>query len=148
VDDRRVFLALLDRIRREREWLVHAWCLMTNHYHLVLETPQPDLSAGMQRLNGVYAQWFNAWHLRQNHLFGRRFWAKRIRGDAQLRATADYVLQNPVRAGLCTDPWDWRWLGGPLLTELHALTQRPPDLTARAVSGAWHQTRPKWNVGG
>jgi putative transposase len=115
--DRRVFLALLNQVRREREWLLHTWCLMTNHFHLVLETPHENLSTGMQRLNGVYAQWFNAWYSRTGHLFGRRFWAKRIEGDEQLRDTAEYVLHNPVRSGLCDDPWDWRWVGGALFGE-------------------------------
>jgi putative transposase len=117
VDDRRVFLALLDRVVHDLEWTLHGWCLMTNHFHLIVETRHENLSPGMQRLNGVYAQWFNAWHSRANHLFGRRFWAKRIEDDAQLQQTATYVLNNPVRAGLCTNPWDWRWLGGPLLVE-------------------------------
>jgi putative transposase len=117
VDDRRVFLALLERVIRDFEWTLLGWCLMTNHFHLIVETRYANLSAGMQRLNGVYAQWFNAWHSRKDHLFGKRFWAKRIRTDAQFDQTADYVLDNPVRAGLCTDPLDWRWLGGPLLME-------------------------------
>jgi REP element-mobilizing transposase RayT len=115
--DRRVFLALLGRVGREREWVLQTWCLMTNHFHLVVETRHANLSAGMQRLNGLYAQWFNAWHLRTGHLFGRRFWAKRIDTETQLQATADYVIHNPVRAGLCTDPWDWRWTGGALFAE-------------------------------
>jgi putative transposase len=112
--DRRVFLALLSSIAREREWALPAWCLMINHFHLVLETRHENLSAGMQRLNGVYAQWFNAWHGRINHLFGRRFWSKRIETETQLRDTAEYVLHNPVRAGFCANPWDWRWSGGTL----------------------------------
>jgi REP element-mobilizing transposase RayT len=116
-DDRRVFLALLGRIALEREWLLQTWCLMTNHFHLVLETRHANLSAGMQRVNGVYAQWFNAWHGRTGHLFGRRFWSKRIEGETQLRDTAEYVFHNPVRAGLCADPWDWRWSGGVLFGE-------------------------------
>jgi putative transposase len=69
-DDRVVFLSLLRRVAREREWLLQTWCLMTNHFHLVVETRHPNLSAGMQRLNGVYAQWFNAWHSRKDRLFG------------------------------------------------------------------------------
>jgi REP element-mobilizing transposase RayT len=103
-DDRRVFLVLLNRVVRDLEWSLLGWCLMTNHFHLIVETRHPNLSAGMQQLNGVYAQWFNAFHLRTNHLFGRRFWAKHIKGDAQLQRAAEYVLQNPVRAGLCASP--------------------------------------------
>jgi putative transposase len=113
-DDRLVFLSLLRRVARERQWVLQTWCLMTNHFHLVVETRYPNLSAGMQRLNGVYAQWFNTWHSRKDHLFGRRFWSKRIENEMQLRDTAEYVIHNPVRAGLCTDPWDWRWTGGAL----------------------------------
>jgi putative transposase len=117
VDDRRVFIALLGRIAGDLEWELLTWCLMGNHFHLVLETQHANLSAGMRRLNGLYAQWFNAWHDRRDHVFGRRFWSKRIESEAQLRDTAVYVINNPVRAGLCTDPWDWRWLGGTLFAE-------------------------------
>ena len=117
IDDRRVFLVLLDRVVQDLEWALPGWLLMTNHFHLIVETHHENLSAGMQRLNGVYAQWFNAWHARKNHLFGKRFWSKRVTDDAQLQQTADYVLDNPVRAGLCTHPLDWRWLGGLLLLE-------------------------------
>jgi putative transposase len=124
-DDRHVFLALLGRIARQQEWRLPAWCLMINHFHLVLETRHENLSAGMQRLNGVYAQWFNAWHSRTNHLFGRRFWSKRITGEAQLRDTAEYVIHNPVRAGFCADPWDWRWVGGMLFTRSEGLDPTP-----------------------
>ena len=114
VDDRRLFLSLLSRIARQHGWALPAWCLMINHFHLVLETRRENLSAGMQRLNGDYAKWFNAWHDRTNHLFGRRFWSKRIETESQLWDTAEYILHNPVRAGFCADPWDWRWSGGTL----------------------------------
>jgi putative transposase len=114
-DDRLVFLALLNRIIGLREWALLGWCLMTNHYHLVLETRHANLSAGMQRLNGVYAQWFNAFYSQTGHVFERRFWSKRIEDEEQLRDTVAYVIHNPVRAGICASPWDWRWVGAPLL---------------------------------
>lgn len=114
VDDRRLFLKLLSRVARDREWVLATWCLMTNHFHLLVDTPQANLSAGMERLNGVYAKWFNAAHGRRDHLFGRRFWSRRIEDEPQLRDTAEYIIHNPVRAGLCSDPWDWRWTGGSL----------------------------------
>jgi putative transposase len=116
VDDRRVFLKLLYGTASRLDWQLPAWCLMTNHFHLVVETREPNLSAGMQTLNGVYAQWFNAFYSRTGHLFGRRFWSKRIEGETQLRATAEYVFDNPVRAELCSSPADWRWLGGQLFS--------------------------------
>src|SRR5688572_16117828 len=126
-DDRRLFLKILARVASEREWVLQTWCLMTNHFHLLVDAPYPNLSAGMQRLNGVYAQWFNAWHHRRDHLFGRRFWSKRVEDDSQLRDTADYIIYNPVRAGLCDDPWDWRWTGGSLYS-----VELPPSGPRRA----------------
>jgi putative transposase len=114
-DDRHLFLALLNRIVRDLSWSLDAWCLMTNHFHLIVEIPSENLSAGMHRLNGIYAQAFNDRHERTGHLFERRFSAKRIEDEEQLRNTAEYILQNPVKAGLCSNPFDWPWLGGTLL---------------------------------
>jgi putative transposase len=88
---------------------------MTNHFHLIVEIPSENLSSGMHRVNGVYARWFNERHDRSGHLFERRFSAKRIEGDEQLQNTAEYILQNPVKAGLCSNPFDWPWLGGKLV---------------------------------
>lgn len=113
-DDRRLFLALLGRISGQAEWTLHAWCLMTNHFHLVVEDRFATLSDGMQRLNGQYASRFNNRHDRTNHLFGRRFWAEVIESERQMIHTAEYVFDNPVRAGLCACRSDWHWLGGVL----------------------------------
>jgi REP-associated tyrosine transposase len=108
-DDRLDFLRLLgDAVRRFR-WTCWAFCLMGNHYHLVLDTQQPWLSSGMQWLNGVYAARFNRSHGRVGHLFGARFGAIAIESDDQLEAACAYVLANPVRAGLCARTSDWPW---------------------------------------
>jgi putative transposase len=112
VVDRRVFLAYLERVAGDAEWTLYAWCLMTNHFHLVLENRRPNLSQGMHRLNGLYARWFNDRHERTGHLFGKRFGAKAIEDDRQLFNTAEYVFDNPVRAGLCRSRQEWQWLGG------------------------------------
>jgi putative transposase len=82
-------------------WLCRAYCLMGTHYHLILEASREALSAGMQRLNGVYAQRFNYRHDRRGRLFARRFAAYVVRDDRHLEAACRYVLENPVRAGLC-----------------------------------------------
>ncbi|MGH3104573.1 MAG: REP-associated tyrosine transposase [Gaiellaceae bacterium] len=111
-DDRRSFLALLWSTSVRLGWTCHAYCLMTNHYHLVLEAPAPNLSRGLQRLNGVYAQSFNNRHGRVGHLFQGRFWSLPIETEEQFAETCDYVLLNPVRAGLCELATDWRWSGG------------------------------------
>ncbi len=110
-DDRWSFLHLLrDSVARYR-WTCHAFCLMTNHYHLVLEATQPELSRGMQRLNGLHAQRFNRRHSRTGHLFGARFASWVIDRELHFRRTCEYVLQNPVRAGLCAHAADWPWSG-------------------------------------
>ena len=108
-DDRLEFLRLLGSTVRRFRWTCWAFCLMGNHYHLVLDTRQPWLSSGMQWLNGVYAARFNRVHGRLGHLFGGRFGAIAIESDDQLEATCAYVLANPVRAGLCETTADWPW---------------------------------------
>ena len=82
---------------------------MTNHYHLVVETELEHLSAGMQRLNGVYAQAFNRRNKRWGHLFGERFASWVVEDENHLARTIEYVLHNPVRAGLVDRPEDWPW---------------------------------------
>ncbi len=110
-DDCRTFLGLLGLVARTHRWRVHAFCLMTNHYHLVVEATVAQLSAGFQRLNGRYAQSFNGRHGRWGHLFGERFWSGQIEDEDELGAVCRYVVANPVRAGLCAYPADWRWIG-------------------------------------
>lgn len=108
-DDCRRLLGLLADTAERFEWRCYAFCLMTNHYHLVLETTQVRLSAGFQRLNGVYAQGFNLRHARRGHLFGDRFWSSLIEGEGYLLEACRYVVLNPVRAGLCQRADEWRW---------------------------------------
>ena len=108
-DDRLEFLRLLARTARAYRWNCRAFCLMGNHYHLVLEIRQPLLSRGMQWLNGVYAMRFNRAHGRVGHLFAGRFGAIAIESERQLAVTCDYVIHNPVRAGLCAEAADWPW---------------------------------------
>jgi len=83
--------------------------LMTNHYHLTVTTPEPNLGAGMGRLNQLYAQWFNRRHDRVGHLFQERYWCDVLGNEAHLFRTVRYIGQNPVRAGLCSRAEDWRW---------------------------------------
>lgn len=109
--DRRLFLALLAKATRRTDWVCHAFCLMPNHHHLIVETHQDLLSVGLRLLNGLYAQAFNERHERSGHLFGDRYAAFVIRDDDHLRAATAYVLQNPVRARLCRHADDWPWSG-------------------------------------
>ena len=103
------FLRLLVQAARLEQWFCHTLCLMTNHYHAVVETRLEHLSAGVHRLNGSYAQRFNQRHGRTGHLFGDRYSARVIEDEDYLRVACEYVLNNPVRAGLCAQATEWRW---------------------------------------
>ena len=108
-DDREKFLEYLGETVRRYGWLITAWVLMSNHFHLVLETPSPTLSAGMQWLLGSYSQWFNKKHKRSGHLFGDRFHSFLIDSDTYLTGVARYVVLNPVRALMAERPELYRW---------------------------------------
>jgi REP element-mobilizing transposase RayT len=114
-DDRKLFTRLLLATAQQMTWTLHAYCLMTNHFHLVVETPLPNLARGMQRLNGRYGQLFNERHERSGHLFQGRYWSALIEDDDRFAETCRYVLLNPVRAGLSEFAHDWPWSGGTLL---------------------------------
>jgi putative transposase len=107
--DRTYFLALLEAIARRYGWRVHAYCLMGNHYHLLIETPGEDLSSAMQRLNGDYAQWFNWRHGLKGHVFYRRFYSVLVQRDEHLLELSRYIVLNPVRAGLAPTAARWKW---------------------------------------
>lgn len=107
--DRRQFLALRDQVVRRCEWRTLAYCLMTNHFHLLIETPAPNLSLGMHRLNGEYAKYFNERHSVDGHLFDRRFESRLIDTEEYLADALRYIAFNPVKAGLCAHPRDWPW---------------------------------------
>jgi REP element-mobilizing transposase RayT len=87
----------------------YAFCLMPNHYHLVLMTPGANLSAAIKHLNSVYAQWWNYRHQRCGHVFQGRFKAQIVQQDRYLLVVCRYVVLNPVRAGLAAHPREWRW---------------------------------------
>lgn len=107
--DRRVFLELLACVVARFAWLCHAFCLMGNHYHLLLETPRPNLSRGMRCLNSVYAQGFNRRQRRCGHVFQGRFHAVHVEKESHLLEVARYVVLNPVRARLVETAAEWPW---------------------------------------
>jgi putative transposase len=107
--DREVFLRILLRVARRYGWLFYAYCLMGNHYHLAMQIGEAGISQGMCELNTAHAVTYNGRHGRVNHLFGRRFWSELITTDAHLFQVCRYVVQNPVRAGLCDQCEDWDW---------------------------------------
>ncbi|MCM8594778.1 REP-associated tyrosine transposase [Accumulibacter sp.] len=107
--DRQHFLVLLGKVRARFNWAIHAYCLMNNHYHLLVETPDANLARGMRQLNGVYTQDFNRTHDRVGHVFQGRYKAIVVEKESYLVELARYVVLNPVRAGLVGDPGEWPW---------------------------------------
>jgi putative transposase len=107
--DRVRYLAILGHVIDRKDWRCLAYCLMDNHVHLLVETPEPNLGAGIQLLHGLYAQSFNKRHRRSGHVFQGRFGAVPVTHDEQLLEVARYIARNPVEAGLCREPGEWRW---------------------------------------
>ena len=107
--DRVFFLELLCQAIERFHWVCYAHCLMSNHYHLLIETPQPNLSRGMRHLNGVYTQRFNRRHERVGHVFQGRYKAIIVQKDSHLLALSRYVVLNPVRAQLVKQAREWPW---------------------------------------
>lgn len=108
-EDYRTFLIILaDGVERYR-WLLHTYCLMDNHYHLLIETPQANLSRGMRQLNGVYTQKYNRRHDRVGHLFQGPYKALIVEKDAYLLELSRYIASNPVRAKMVSSLEDWSW---------------------------------------
>jgi len=107
--DRLLFFDIMNQTKKRYNWLCHAYCLMTNHYHLVIETPDGNLSKGMWQLNGVYTQAFNKRHKRVGHIFQGRYKAILIQKESHLLEVIRYAVLNPVRAKLVQNPEEWRW---------------------------------------
>jgi REP element-mobilizing transposase RayT len=108
-DDRLAWLATLAQVCERFHWVCHAWCQMSNHYHLVVETPEANLSKGMRQLNGVYTQRFNRSHQRVGHVFQGRFKAILVEKDSYLLELARYVVLNPLRARMVRRLEQWPW---------------------------------------
>ena len=161
--DRQAFMNMLRLTADRHEWHCHAWCLMTTHYHLLVTTPHADLAAGMHRLNSRYAHWSNAVYSEVGHVFRARYGAKLVETDEHLFSCYRYIARNPVTAGMCERPGDWRWSSYTILmsgarvtlpsSETHLLShfadaRSPRGALQRLVeaaaepdtSGAWHQT--------
>ena len=108
-EDRETFLATLAWVVERFGWCCHAYCLMGNHVHLLIETPQPNLSRGMRQLNGVYTQRFNRRHRKVGHLFQGRFKAILVEKEGYLLELARYIVLNPVRAKMVKTPDRYPW---------------------------------------
>ncbi|NTW60110.1 MAG: addiction module toxin RelE [Nitrospirae bacterium] len=107
--DRTAFLNALQHVKKRYNWICHAYCLMDNHYHLLIETPDGNLALGMRQINGVYTQLFNTAHGRSGHLFQGRYKSILIQKDSHLLEVCRYVVLNPVRAKMVEAPALWKW---------------------------------------
>ena len=107
--DRELFLNVLAEVSECFNCVVHSYCLMGNHYHLLLETPDGNLSKGMRHLNGVYTQRFNRKHKRVGHVFQGRYKAILVQKETYLLELARYIVLNPVRARMVRSAKDWPW---------------------------------------
>jgi len=102
-------LWVVSEVVERYRWVVHAYCLMSNHYHLLIETPQANLSAGMRQVNGVYTQRFNRRYKREGYLFQGRYKACLVEKEAYLLELSRYIVLNPVRAGMVGRLEEWPW---------------------------------------
>ena len=128
--ERTEFLTVLERVVRRCGWSCRAYCLLSTHYHLLCLTPEADLAAGMQYLNGRYAQWANWRRKERGHVFEGRYGAVLVESESHALEVQRYIALNPVRAGLVRDPEDWPWSS---LRAVLGLRQAPWFLDARAV---------------
>ncbi|HYV43133.1 MAG TPA: transposase [Thermoanaerobaculia bacterium] len=106
---REKFRGLLGSVSRDEGWEIHGYCLMGNHYHLLVETPLGKLSRGIKAVNGRYAQWFNRRHGRRGHFWEARFRSVLVQKESHLLELHRYIVLNPVRARLVERARDWRW---------------------------------------
>ena len=107
--DRQRFLEILNDVVIRFNWICHGYCLMTNHYHLLIETVDGNLSAGMRQVNGIYTQYINRRHRSTGHVFQGRFKAILVDKEAYLLELCRYIVLNPVRAGMVKDPGAYHW---------------------------------------
>lgn len=103
------FLILLKEVLQKYNWLCYAYCLMPNHYHLLIKTPDANVSQGMKQLNGVYTKRFNKKHSRIGHLFQGRFKGIIVEKDSHLLELCRYIALNPVKTNLAALPHQWPW---------------------------------------
>jgi putative transposase len=138
--DRKLFLNILSQVTDRFNWICHAYCLMNNHYHLVIETPDGNLSNGMRQLNGIYTQAFNRRHHRVGHLFQGRFKAILVQRESYLLELCRYIVLNPVRikGDVRIDAWKWS-----SYRATAGLVSVPEFLTTDWVLGQFGKNRPK-----
>jgi len=139
-EDNHKFLEVLSTVVERFNWLCHSYCLMRNHYHLMIETPEGNLSRGMRQLNGVYTQVFNRRHMRVGHLLQGRYKAILVEKDTHLLSLCRYIILNPLRTGFAKRPEEWGWSSyKPTIGE----AKRPPFLTTEWILSQFDDKKPE-----
>ncbi len=139
--DERDYASLLRHLATAVErfgWLCHAYCLMPNHYHLLIETPEPNLGKGMLVVNGSYARYVNWRYKSDGHVFQGPYHAEPVARDEHLLECCRYIVRNPVKAELCATLFDWPWSS---YRATAGLVRRPPFLTVEFVRTLFGSTR-------
>src|SRR5512135_3705804 len=131
--DRELLLAILADVVERHAWVCHAYCLMTNHYHLLVQTPRANLWQGMHMLNSRYVKAFQRRCGRGGHLLERRYRPILVERQEYLQEVARYVVLNPVRAGICERAEDWPWSS---YRATAGLAPRPSFLTTKWLLGS------------
>ena len=138
-EDRATFLATLAWVVERFGWVCHAYCMMDNHFHLLIETPEANLGRGMRQLNGVYTQRYNRRHRNVGHLFQGRYKAILVERDSYLLELARYIVLNPVRAKMAGTPEDYLWSS---YRSTLGMEPAPAGLTTSWVLGQFAKTKP------
>jgi putative transposase len=113
--DREAYLKILASVITQFNWVCYAYCLMGNHYHLLIQTPDGNLSKGMRQLNGVYTQFYNRQHRKTGHLYQGRYKAILVDQDSYLLELSRYIVLNPVKAGIVQQVAQWPWSSYPAM---------------------------------
>jgi putative transposase len=113
--DREAYLKILASVITQFNWVCYAYCLMGNHYHLLIQTPDGNLSKGMRQLNGVYTQFYNRQHRKTGHLYQGRYKAILVDQDSYLLELSRYIVLNPVKAGIVQRVAQWPWSSYPAM---------------------------------
>jgi putative transposase len=137
-NDRSSFLSTLSDVCSRFNWRCHAYCQMTNHYHLLIETAEANLSRGMRQLNGVYTQHINRSRRRVGHLFQGRYTGILVERETYLLELARYIVLNPVRARMVTQAENWFWSS---YRATAGLTAKPAFLTTDWLLSAFGEER-------
>jgi putative transposase len=137
-EDYENFLEILETVVGQYDFILHAYCLMPNHYHLLMETPDANLSSGMRQLNGVYTQKFNREHERVGHLFQGRYKALLVEKESYLLELCRYIVLNPVRARIVEDPKAWPYSSYP---QAAGFTKALPYLTTDWILSQFAATK-------